>query len=589
MLICSHTSQTLAAGYTKFLEILVVDGVLIAYSITRIILYKEDKLLTRAYILYFLVAYIISKLSTNATIISELHRIYQLTISLDSTIASWRKLMDNIAQGLILETNNQILYSNSAILGIYSLPAETILSYINNNTNHQTQILTIGIHSAQWELLQIQFGIHKANLYILTKLPDQQSTTDTITDEIPNKDFLLATITHELRSPLNTIKLFLSSLRENVYNGSENDELCNALSAASMQEILIDDILDFSKAKYHKLQLSVSKINFKEFVNSTVNLVKLQCKYKGIKIRICIDHSFPHAISTDERRMKQVFLNLLSNSMKFTLSNGQITVSAYKGKENLLISVSDTGCGMSSQEIDKLFKPFSMSDSSRSLNKSGSGIGLYLSKILVEKMGGTISVNSYVGLGTTFSLLFPIENDDDFEPGISEIPKVCNAPQSILEMSIKAPRQDHISMKAKSRRYVNPSMRVGLEVEKPKVLVVDDEPMCLFALKTVLEKKGANVLGSSNIMDACKIVMSVKEIRLGILDINLGMGTGYALADKLKTLENYLSNPFPLVALSGEDTISIKEKCLSKGFAQVLKKPVDVKVIDKLIQEYNIE
>jgi signal transduction histidine kinase/CheY-like chemotaxis protein len=573
-----------------------VETIFIAYSIVRIITAKEKETTPNVQgIIYYSMQYaVIMILQTHICFLQKARASNQesmlITMSTDIT-----HIADELSEGILIETSKKPLYYNKSFELLFKLSqgnrllSEHIRLFQDKYLpNLKQQIIQIDGICLQCYSINIVYQTQQSTLHIITDITKKENGFNCCT----NKELFFSMCTHELRSPLNTIKLFLSSLKESLYNGNSNDEIDNAINACSFQESLIDDILDYIKVENGHLNLSMDFIDYRHFAKSIICLIKLQCKYKGIKIKKYTDEAFPLKFYCDERRMKQVLLNLLSNSIKFTLTGGQITISAYKGKESLLISVSDTGVGISASDINNLFKPFGVAQSNQQMNKGGTGFGLYLCKMLIEKMGGSISVNSFEGLGTTFSILMPLKEYEDAEPerlmGVN--PKISDVGRpSMATLSIKMPHIDHISTKYKDKNFSRPSLRIDLDFDKSKVLIVDDEPMCLFALRMILEKNGVSVLSSTNVPDACNIVENVNDIMLAFIDINLGVSTGYTLVEKLMGIAKYIEKSFPLVAITGEDTNAIKEKCLSKGFSEVVRKPVDVGQIHLILEKYNIE
>ena len=455
LMLQSFISGISVEGFKKFYIVGIIEIAFTIYRILRLVLSTNQGItLTTSDIIYFCIGYTILYIGNAYTTLSKEQEFIEHLNKKEDSSNGWKDVMEELSHGVVIEASNKILYWNKAIQTICKEPEKQLYGSLVKikSTYAANNIIALDAKNVQWNTFVIKFENVEAVLHLFTY--NTNSSTD-------KKGNLFSFITHELRSPLNIIKLYLTSIKDIHYNGMINDELENALHACSLQEVLIDDILDFSKAENNTLKMNIGYVDFHKFAKEVLGLVKLQCKYKGIKLKTCIDESFPNKLECDERRLKQVFLNLISNAIKFTSSGGQITLSAYKGKEHLMISVSDTGVGIATTDLDNLFAPFGVLESTRDINKNGTGFGLYLCKIMVEKMGGSISVNSYKGLGTTFSLLFPNNNLEIIDLP-HEIPQkqIVNRP-SMVTLSVK-PNADHLSMVTRPKNYSRPSLRMNL-------------------------------------------------------------------------------------------------------------------------------
>ncbi len=231
------------------------------------------------------------------------------------------------------------------------------------------------------------------------------------------KDDFLATMSHELRTPLNAILGMSEALQEEIF-GTLNPRQLNAIWTIeqSGQHLLslIEDILDVSKISAGKLALNLSEVSIAELCRSSLILVRQQAIDKQIQIDTDLPVDFDW-ISVDERRMRQVLINLLNNAVKFTNKGGVVTLSvrseplAVDGNTGycLCFAVRDTGIGIASTDLAKLFQPFIQLDSSLSRKYSGTGLGLVLVKQIVELHGGDVTIDSEVGSGSCFTVTLP--------------------------------------------------------------------------------------------------------------------------------------------------------------------------------------
>jgi len=227
-----------------------------------------------------------------------------------------------------------------------------------------------------------------------------------------SKSDFLASMSHELRTPLNAIIGFSDILHQK-YFGELNEKqwqyVSYILESGNHLLNLINDILDLSKIESGKIELELSEVDVPELVEDSQVMVREKCLKHGIQIETFLPESEAVIIRADERKLKQVMFNLLSNAAKFTPDGGRITVTVRKEGEELLISVADTGIGIAPDQQDRIFGEFYQVKGGPSAKTPGTGLGLSLVKRLVEKHGGRVWVESEgVGRGSKFSFTIPL-------------------------------------------------------------------------------------------------------------------------------------------------------------------------------------
>lgn len=225
------------------------------------------------------------------------------------------------------------------------------------------------------------------------------------------KSMFLANVSHELRTPLNAIIGFSDIIKDEVMGPVGHPQYKEYISDINSSGIhllsLINDILDYSKAEARKLEVEFVSIDLSKIAHSCMRLVEPRAN--AAKVTLVENLPEKHiTLSADPKRMKQVILNLLSNSIKFTPEEGQVSLSVAEDilENKVTVIVSDTGIGIAAKDISKALSPFGQIDSSLSRKYEGTGLGLPLTKKLTEIMGGTFDIKSEVGLGTTVILTF---------------------------------------------------------------------------------------------------------------------------------------------------------------------------------------
>jgi len=231
---------------------------------------------------------------------------------------------------------------------------------------------------------------------------DQAESADRI------KSAFLATMSHELRTPLNSIIGFTGILLQGLagpLNDEQRKQMTMVQGSSRHLLALINDVLDISKIEAGQLELSLSSFELSPSIEKMVQLVSPLAEKKGITL--CMDIADDVAtVTSDQRRLEQILLNLLNNAVKFT-EKGYVRISCRSDNDDYLFSVSDTGIGIQPEELQDLFQPFHQIDTGLSRKHEGTGLGLSICKKLLDMLGGSIGVESQWGRGSTFTVRFP--------------------------------------------------------------------------------------------------------------------------------------------------------------------------------------
>ncbi|MCU7827939.1 MAG: response regulator [Candidatus Thiodiazotropha sp. (ex Myrtea sp. 'scaly one' KF741663)] len=226
------------------------------------------------------------------------------------------------------------------------------------------------------------------------------------------KSEFLATMSHEIRTPLNGILPILEMLRETRLDGEQKHFVTTALNSSQVLLSIINDILDFSKIEAGKLDLEFIEINLVNIIEQVTSLMKNAADRRGLKLMYKIENGVPRNVRGDPIRLRQILTNLVSNAVKFT-EQGEVCVEvsvrqSSRTEVDLLFAVRDTGLGMTEEQVQRLFEPFSQADASTTRKHGGTGLGLAICKRLTELMGGRIGVKSHKGQGSYFWFILPM-------------------------------------------------------------------------------------------------------------------------------------------------------------------------------------
>jgi PAS domain S-box-containing protein len=384
------------------------------------------------------------------------------------------------------------------------------------------------------------------------------------------KDEFLANMSHELRTPLNSILGMNEALQDEVF-GSINERQLKALktieSSSTHLLALINDILDVAKIESGQVTLELTATDIDSLCKSSLAFIKQQALTKRIQLIHKIPKYLPE-IMIDERRIRQVLINLLNNAVKFTLEGGTITLEVSQVQlessptnptplNYIKIAVTDTGIGISAENIQKLFQPFIQIDSALNRKHDGTGLGLALVKRLVEIHGGNVELTSEVGVGSCFAINLPINIGD---PAIEEqIEK-----QTGQELS--------------GQPQIGESQTEGLI--SPLILLAEDNAANIATFSSYLEAKGYRILSAVNGQEAIDLAKA-HHPDLILMDIQMPVMDGLEAIKQIRLDPDLVD--IPIIALTALAMEGDREKCLAVGANEYLSKPIKLKKLADMI------
>ena len=401
------------------------------------------------------------------------------------------------------------------------------------------------------------------------------------------KNRLLATVSHDLRTPINGMLGMIETVANDIIDKKDKKLLKMAVKFGHLLLCMINDILDFSKISNLQLSLNMEQINIIALIKDVCNLIKFQIKNKRIefafeKLNFSEDALY---ISTDPNRLKQILLNLLSNSLKFTFK-GQIKVILELTMQGILrISVKDTGIGIKKDNIPKLFTLFGkLQQEDPSINKQGVGLGLVisqnLSRLLYRGKENGIHVESVWNEGTVFwfyiaSLQRAIENED--------IVTINDKKNAIYNFQINSMRDVNKPKKLSEISYQeSPEFNESTSLinQEKKILIVDDDQINLLVAKEYMKYFHLDYMIANNGEEAMnivyqRVVIENKNIDAILMDCNMPIMDGFVATQKIKEiLKNSNKEIIPIIALTANVSSVDIEFCFQSGMNYYLAKPV---------------
>ena len=387
------------------------------------------------------------------------------------------------------------------------------------------------------------------------------------------KSDFLSSMSHEIRTPLNAIVGF----SEDIQNHKENadpiivEDANYILEASKTLLEIVGNILDLNKIESNKMELIEETYNFKNEIEILARINSTRIGEKSIDFKIDIAPDIPYELYGDKTHMKQILNNLLSNAFKYT-EKGEIVFSVKCINQddtcNLIMSVKDTGKGIKSKDINKLFNKFERLDVEMNSTTEGTGLGLAITKNLVEMMGGKINVQSRFGEGSMF---------------------MVRIPQKIITMS--EPIKENASNKVKnekSNETTNLNKRDKTNNSKyknKKILIVDDNKLNIKVARRALQDFNFEIDECYDGQECLNKVTKGNEYDLILMDIMMPNMSGKTAIKKLKENPNF---NIPTIALTADAIVGAEEKYITDGFVDYIAKPFSKEQIeDKIYTIFN--
>lgn len=388
---------------------------------------------------------------------------------------------------------------------------------------------------------------------VIEKMNDAKEEVERVNQA---KSDFLAKMSHEIRTPINVIIGLTELLIDEETNGTLRDYALDIKNASGGLLSIINDILDLTKIESGKISIDNAEYEVETLLRDVVNIMRVPIEKKNLQFNVNVSHDISKVLYGDMARIRQILINVLNNACKFT-SEGHIDLTVTSTKKDdfeiLKFEIADTGCGIDKNDYDKLFSEFEQVDNSISRKQEGTGLGLPISKNLANLMDGDIVVESEVGKGSKFiiTIMNKIAKDTTIE---------TQQPYEVTK-------------------------NFGFTVENAQVLVVDDNEINLRVITRILKKYGIDAKTAINGIEAVDLVKR-NVYDLVFMDQMMPEMDGVEATQTIRNLEEEYYKNLPIVALTANAVVGTKEELLEAGMNDFISKPIDIKLLEKMLKKY---
>jgi len=377
-----------------------------------------------------------------------------------------------------------------------------------------------------------------------------------------NKSSFLATISHEIRTPLNGI-IGLSDVLRNMNLRSEEIKLVELIHSSGQTLLkIINDILDYSKIESGKIDLEDSDFSIRELVEQVILTLNPKASEKGIHLDFEFDRNIPKTVNGDSSRISQILFNLIGNAIKFT-STGSVVlkVKLEESKDHnarLFFSITDTGAGITLEQQDRLFQPFTQLQKIGTSGEAGTGLGLSICRQLLRAMDSEIYVESVKDSGSRF---FFCLNFSKFSEEKNE---------SFTNIKRTVPLFRHSAIKP-----------IFIERNKPMILVVEDNPTNQVTAQALLEQLGSQVILASNGSEALDLLSKTK-VDLIFMDCQMPIMDGFEATEHIRKNKSTI----PIIAMTANASKEDYQACINAGMNAFVTKPITIDMLTKVLKQW---
>jgi len=422
------------------------------------------------------------------------------------------------------------------------------------------------VRDMAWYLAILGFVFAFALSIVLLSITRAKMKSD---EESRQKSSFLATVSHEIRTPLNAIiGVTEIELLDKKIPTKTRDALSRIYSSGYSLLTIINDLLDLSKIEAGKIELNLARYEIASLINDTVHYTLFREDNKPLEFELIVDENIPTSLVGDEIRIRQILNNILSNAYKYT-DEGKIkleisSIKSDNGEQTMVFTISDTGYGMTSDQISKLYDAYTRFTTHNAYGSvGGTGLGMNITKRLIDMMKGSITVKSILGVGSTFTVKLPQETVNDEVLGRDMVEKLME-----FSVTIKASNT--------TEEFTREYMPYG------RVLIVDDMESNLYVAEGLLSPYGLQLSTAVSGQETLELIRNGAVYDMILMDHMMPVMDGMETTRRIRET----GYDKPIVALTANAMQGQAELFMSRGFDDFLSKPVDIRLLDLTLNRF---